>query len=192
MGVGHPEEAECNTAAQQARSVDKRKNRGKAGVDSRPDRLRGSVLQLAVSNWQSWQPGPRQCRLKTPPAWRSPCGIGSPRDSHFHSHPGARCTNGAPFRCSIGWSCRKCRSSGSHSPTAILEHIAQDMYILNWSCGEEIVRSSLARARRAAPKKRRPARRNRVRPVKQACSDTTGETISSTDEVAPQRKRAQI
>ena len=45
-------------------------------------------------------------------------------------------------------------SSGSHSPTALLEQmeerlqsIAQDMYILNKSCGEEIVCSSLARAR---------------------------------------------
>ena len=76
------------------------------------------------------------------------------------------------------------RSSGSHShsPTAMLEkmqerlhNIAQDMYILN---------SSLARARKAAPKKRRGARRrNRVRPVKQACSETIEELISSTDAV---------
>ena len=36
------------------------------------------------------------------------------------------------------------------------------MYILNRSFGEEIVRSSLARAGKAAPKKRRRARRNRV------------------------------
>ena len=93
------------------------------------------------------------------------------------------------------------RSSGSHShsPTTMLEqmqerlyNIAQDMYILNRSCGEEIVRSSFARARRAAPKKRRLARRNRVRPVKQACSDTVEKTISSTDEVAPQRKRVRV
>ena len=73
-----------------------------------------------------------------------------------------------------------------------LHNIAQDIYILNRSCGEEIVRSSLARARRETPKKRRRARRNRVRPVKQACSDTTEETISSTDECAPQRKRVRV
>ena len=74
-----------------------------------------------------------------------------------------------------------------------LHSIAQDMYILNRSCGEEIVRSSLARARKAAPKKRRRARRrNRVRPVKQACSDTFEESISSTDEVTLQRKRARV
>ena len=91
------------------------------------------------------------------------------------------------------------RSSGSHShsPTAMLEQMqerlhssVQDMSILNRSCGEEVVRSSLARARKAAPKKRCQVRRNRVRPVKQACSDTIEESISSTDEVAPQRKRA--
>ena len=85
------------------------------------------------------------------------------------------------------------RSSGTHclSPTVMLEqmkerlrNIAQDMYILNKSCGEEIVRSSLARAWRTAPKKMRRARRNRVKHVKHACSDTIEETISSTDEVA--------
>ena len=47
------------------------------------------------------------------------------------------------------------RSSGSHfhSPTAMLEQVqerldsmAQDMYILNNRCGEEVVRSSLVRA----------------------------------------------
>ena len=91
------------------------------------------------------------------------------------------------------------RSSGSHSPTAMFEqmkerlhNIAQDMYNLNRSCGTEIARSSLARARRAAPKKRRRARRNTVRPVKQACGDTIEETISSTDEVAPQWKRPRV
>ena len=85
----------------------------------------------------------------------------------------------------------------THSPTAMLEQvqerlrsIAQDMYILNRSCGEEVARSSLARARKAAPKKKRRARRNRVRPVKPACSDTIEESISSTDELAPQRKHA--
>ena len=90
-------------------------------------------------------------------------------------------------------------SSGSHSPTALLEQIkerlqsiAQDMYIVNKSCGEEIVRSSLARARKAAPKKRRRARRNRGRPVKQVCSDTIEESIPSTDEVTLQRKRARV
>ena len=84
-------------------------------------------------------------------------------------------------------------------PTAMLEqmqerlrNIAQDMYILNRSCGEELVRSSLARAREAAPKKRRRAGRNRVRLVKQARSDTVEESISSTDEVAPKRKRARV
>ena len=45
---------------------------------------------------------------------------------------------------------------------------------------------------RGGPKKRRRARRNRVRPVKQACIYTIEDTISSTDEVAPQRKRARV
>ena len=94
------------------------------------------------------------------------------------------------------------RSSGSqsHSSTEMLEQmqerlhsIAQDMYILNRCYGEEIVRSSVARARKAAPKKRRRTRRrNRVRPAKQACSDTIEESTSSTDEVTPQRKRARV
>ena len=107
-----------------------------------------------------------------------------PRDSQM----GARRTSGAPSRSSIGWSCRKCSTlfstpstSGGAlgdrralSPTAMLEqmkerlyNIAQDMYIMNRSCWEEIVCSSLARARRAALKKRRW-------PVKQACSDMLG------------------
>ena len=73
-----------------------------------------------------------------------------------------------------------------------LHSIAQDMYILTRSCGEEVVRSSLARARKTAPKTRRLALRKRVRPVKQARSDTIEESISSTDEVAPQRKRATV
>ena len=42
------------------------------------------------------------------------------------------------------------------------------------------------------PKKRRRTRRNRVRPVTQSCRDTIEETISSTDEVTPQRKRARV
>ena len=93
------------------------------------------------------------------------------------------------------------RSSGSHphSPAAMLgqmqerlHSIAQDMYILNRSSGEEIVRSSMARARKAAPKQSRRARRNGVRSVKQACSDATGESTSSTDEFASQRERARV
>ena len=89
---------------------------------------------------------------------------------------------------------------GSHSPTAMLEQVqerldsmAQDMYILNSSCGEEMERSSLVRARKAASQqKRMRRRRNRVRLVKQACSDTIEETISSTDEAPPQRKRIRV
>ena len=38
-----------------------------------------------------------------------------------------------------------------------LHNIAQDMYILNRSCDEEIERSFLAQARRSVPKKRRRA-----------------------------------
>ena len=91
------------------------------------------------------------------------------------------------------------RSSSSHFPTAMLEqmkerlhNIAQDMYILDRSCGEEFVSSSLAQAQRSAPKKRRRAQRKRVMLVKQACSDNIEETISSTDDLAPQRKRARV
>ena len=94
----------------------------------------------------------------------------------------------------------KCRDPGRKpracSPTAMLEqtkerirNISQDMHILSKSCGKELVRSSLARARRPAPKKRRRAQRKRVRPFKQACSDTIEETISSTDAAVAQRKR---
>ena len=54
------------------------------------------------------------------------------------------------------------------------------------------MRSSLARARRSAPKERRRAQRKRVRPVKQACSDTIEKTISSTREIRRQRKRARF
>ena len=57
-------------------------------------------------------------------------------------------------------------SSGCHSPTALLEQmnerlqsIAQDVYIFNRSCGEEIARSSLARAR---PRRRSGAGRGGV------------------------------
>ena len=115
---------------------------------------------------------------------------------------GARCTNGVPSRGSIGWSCRRCSITSSLPSTSggtlgvrraltlrqrcwkqmqeRLHNIARDMYILNRSCGEEIVRSSLVRARKAAPKRRRRAQRNRVRQAKQACSDTVEESISST------------
>ena len=94
------------------------------------------------------------------------------------------------------------RSSGapSRSPTAILEQVqerldsmAQDMYIPNNCCGEEVVRFSLVRARKAASQqKRRTRRRNKVGPVKQGCSDTIEESISSTDEAPHQRKRARV
>ena len=60
----------------------------------------------------------------------------------------------------------ECRGPGrkprAQSPTAMLEqtkerihNIFQDMHILNGSCGEELVRSSLTRSRKSAPKKRR-------------------------------------
>ena len=84
------------------------------------------------------------------------------------------------------------------SPTAMeqmkdrIRSNSQDEHILNGSCGEEMVRSSLTRARRSARKKRRRAQRKRVRPVKQACSDTNEETSSSTDEAVSQRKRARF
>ena len=54
------------------------------------------------------------------------------------------------------------------------------------------MRSSLTRARRPSPKKRRRAQRKMVRPAKKACSDTIEETISSTDEAVAQRKRARF
>ena len=64
------------------------------------------------------------------------------------------------------------RSSGSHthSPTAMLEQmqerlhsIAQDVNTLNSSCGKKLCALPLARAQKAALKKRRRARRNWVR-----------------------------
>ena len=161
--------------------------------------------------------GPRSCKLKTPSA-----GVGLAHPATVTSTATQTLDGGRSLHQwrSIQGQCRSelqkeqhCiqsalnkrrdsgRSSGSHShsPTAMLEQmqerlhsIAQDMYILNRTCGEEIVRSSLAPARKAAPKKRRRARRNRVRPVKQACSDTIEESISPTDKVAPQRKRARV
>ena len=112
---------------------------------------------------------------------------------------GAHSTSGAPSSGGTGWSCKKMHkrsdSSSSHSPTALpermkerLQSIAQDVYIPNKSCGEEIVPSSFARARKAAPKKGA----GRGRPVKQVCSDTIEKSISSTDKVTSQRKRARI
>ena len=94
---------------------------------------------------------------------------------------GARCTNGVPSMAVLAgaakvqhhiqsalnkrWDSGRSLGSPSHSPIAMLEqmqerlhNIARDMYILNKSCGEEIVRSSV---RKAAPKRRRRARRNR-------------------------------
>ena len=86
----------------------------------------------------------------------------------------ARCTGGVPSRSSIGLSLQKVqhniqsalnkrRDSGRilKQMKVRLHNIAQDMYnqkILNRSCGEEIVRSSLARARKAATEKRRRPR----------------------------------
>ena len=104
---------------------------------------------------------------------------------------------------SIQHTVEQCRNPGRKpracSPTAMLEqmkerfrNISQDVHILNRSFGEELVRSSLTRARRSAPNKRRRAQRKRVRPVKQACSDTIEETTSSADEAVAQRKRARF
>ena len=73
-----------------------------------------------------------------------------------------------------------------------IRNISQDMQILNRSCGEELVHSSLTRARRSAPKKRRRAQRKIVRPIKQACNDTIEETTSSTDKAVAHRKRARF
>ena len=91
------------------------------------------------------------------------------------------------------------RSSGSHSPTAMLEqmrkrlrNIAQDMYILNRSCGEEIVRSSLACARQAArpPEVLRPTRRpvqqrSGLRPTRRPVQQRSG--LALTEEWRPGR-----
>ena len=54
------------------------------------------------------------------------------------------------------------------------------------------MRSSLTRARRSAPNKRRRAQWRMVKPVKQACSDTIEETVSSIDDAVAQRKRARF
>ena len=66
------------------------------------------------------------------------------------------------------------RTLSAQSPTAMVEqmkerihNIAQDMPNLNRSWREELVRFSLVRARRPAPKKRRRAQRKRVRPFEQ-------------------------
>ena len=104
---------------------------------------------------------------------------------------------------SIRQTLEQCRDVGrkprARPPTAMLEQmkdrvrsISQDTHLLSRSCGEEMVRYSLTRARRPAPKKSRRAQRKTVRPVNQACSDTTEETSSSTDEAVVQRKRAQF
>ena len=175
-----------------------------------------ALWSLQGAPWQPWQPVPwGGCKLKTPSAGRSPCGTGSlPQQSppqpddgrslhQWRSIQGQYWLELQKVQHNIQSALNKRRDSGrssgshSHSPTAMLEqmqerlhNIAQDLYILNRSCGEEIVRSSLARARKAAPKKRRRARRNTVRPVKQACSDTMEESISSTDDVARSPKEA--
>ena len=88
------------------------------------------------------------------------------------------------------------RTPSAQFPTAMVEHIqerihniAQDMHIPNRTWREELVRSSLVRAPRSAPEKKR---RRGVRPVKLACSDTVEETISSTDEAVGQRKRTRF
>ena len=43
----------------------------------------------AEPNWQSWQPVPWQCKLKTPSAVALPVGLAHSPDCHFHSHPNA-------------------------------------------------------------------------------------------------------
>ena len=90
-------------------------------------------------------------------------------------------------------------SSHSHSPTAMLEQmqerlhsIVQDRFILNRSCGKKLC--ALPWRVRGRPRRRKGAGRGgkSMRPVTQACSDTIEESISSTDDVAPQRKRARV
>ena len=72
-------------------------------------------------------------------------------------------------------------ASHSHSPTAMMEQMQERLQSI-----------AQARARKAAPKKRRRARRNGVSRVGQSCGGTIEESIFSTDEVAPQRKRAWV
>ena len=107
-------------------------------------------------------------------------------------HPGAVLGGVAKSatQCTVCPQQAKGLSSGSRSPTALLDQTKGRLQNKSW--GWEIVRSSSPRARKAALKKRRRARRNRGRPVKQVCSDTIEESISSTDEVTPQLMRARV
>ena len=141
----------------------------------------------AAPNWQPWRPVPLQCRLKTLPAGRSPCWTATQTlDEERSLHQWRSIQEQYWFwlqkvQHNIQSALNKRRDSGRilKQMKERPHNIAQDMYILNRSCGEEIVRSSLARARKAAPEKRRRARRrNRVRRVKQACSDTIEKAIS--------------
>ena len=72
-----------------------------------------------------------------------------------------------------------------------IRNISRNVHILNGSLGGLGAILPDAGAEVRAPKRRR-AQRKRVRPVKQACSDTIEETISSTDEAVAQRKRARF
>ena len=94
----------------------------------------------------------------------------------------------------------QCRDPGrkprAQSPTAMLDQLKERSR--NISLDTHILKQELRRGVGAflpdagAPKKRRQAQRKKVRPVKQACSDTVEETISSTVEAVAQRKRARF
>ena len=222
--AGPKTEAASNTAAKSAGSDEDKQQLDRAKPKNETASDTGSFQGApwcgkAEPKWQSWQPVPWQCNLKTPSAslslwdWLTPATVTSTatqtlddgRSLHqWRSIQEQYWLELQKVQHNIQSALNKRRDAGrslhSHSlsdsdvgtdagaPSQHRSgHVQPELEL--W---EEIVRSSKVRARKAAPKKRRPARRNRMRPVKQACSDTIEESIPSTDEVAPQRKRARV
>ena len=117
-------------------------------------------------------------------------GLADAHGSHIHSHPNvgswrwwtSRCSNGAQFRGSIGWSFGECSTASSNPWSSV------------GPCTAEMVLSSLTRAQRSAPKKETQStteegeacetglqRHNRIK-----------ETSSSTNEAFAQTNRARF
>ena len=168
-------EAASITAAKTAGSGDKRPHKQKleqattsntGSDDSRPVPPRSApCCSRAAPNRQPWRPVPFQCRLKTLPAGRSPCWTATQTLDEERSLHRWRSIQEQlqKVQHNIQSALNKRRDSGRilKQMKVRLHNIAQDMYnqkILNRSCGEDIVRSSLARARKAAPEKRRRPR----------------------------------
>ena len=134
-----------------------------------------------------------------------PVGLAHTRDSLFHCHPNAGWwAFAAPMALHpgrvLGEAAESAAQNSAHSEQAAGLWAIFELSLPDSHAGTDEGAHSQHRSGHVHPEqelrgrnwKRRRTQRKKVRAVKQACSDTIEETISSTDEVAAQRKRARV